>query len=98
MEKNVAVIPGDGTGPDVAREGIKVLQAAASAIDLSCRSKAARSSRYSSSGTSPHKCCFRRLSNAVRNLCASASSYLILPAPGRETRPERGLDLFVDMS
>ena len=34
MQSNIAVIPGDGTGPEVASEGIKVLQAAASASNL----------------------------------------------------------------
>jgi 3-isopropylmalate dehydrogenase len=34
MQRNIAVIPGDGTGPEVAAEGIKVLQAAASATGL----------------------------------------------------------------
>jgi len=31
---NIAVIPGDGTGPEVVREGVKVLQAAASKFDF----------------------------------------------------------------
>ena len=34
MQSNIAVIPGDGTGPEVASEGIKVLRAAASASNL----------------------------------------------------------------
>ena len=34
MARNIAVIPGDGTGPEVMREGIKVLRAAAEASDL----------------------------------------------------------------
>ena len=34
MQRNIAFIPGDGTGPEVAREGIKVLQAAAAATGL----------------------------------------------------------------
>ena len=34
MQFKIAVIPGDGTGPEVANEGIKVLEAAASAADL----------------------------------------------------------------
>ena len=34
MQFRIAVIPGDGTGPEVASEGIKVLEAAASGIDL----------------------------------------------------------------
>ena len=34
MQFRIAVIPGDGTGPEVAREGIKVLEAAASGTDL----------------------------------------------------------------
>ncbi|HEY3283263.1 MAG TPA: 3-isopropylmalate dehydrogenase [Armatimonadota bacterium] len=32
----IAVIPGDGTGPEVMREGVKVLQAAASTFDFTC--------------------------------------------------------------
>ena len=31
---NIAVIPGDGTGPEVVRESIKVLKAAASKFDF----------------------------------------------------------------
>jgi 3-isopropylmalate dehydrogenase len=34
MQRNIAVIPGDGTGPEVAREGIKALQAAAAGTGL----------------------------------------------------------------
>ena len=34
MARNIAVIPGDGTGPEVVREGIKVLNAAADANNL----------------------------------------------------------------
>ena len=34
MQFRIAVIPGDGTGPEVASEGIKVLEAAASGTDL----------------------------------------------------------------
>ena len=34
MQSNIAVIPGDGTGPEVVREGIKVLEGAASATGL----------------------------------------------------------------
>ena len=34
MVKNIAVIPGDGTGPEVVREGIRVLKAAADAANL----------------------------------------------------------------
>lgn len=36
MTYNIAVIPGDGTGPEVVREGIKVLQAAASRAGFTC--------------------------------------------------------------
>jgi len=32
----IAVIPGDGIGPEVVREGLKVLEAAAGATGLSC--------------------------------------------------------------
>ena len=34
MERHIAVIPGDGTGPEVTREGMKVLRAAADATNL----------------------------------------------------------------
>ena len=34
MTRNIAVIPGDGTGPEVVREGLKVLQAAADVTNL----------------------------------------------------------------
>ncbi|MBU2266327.1 MAG: 3-isopropylmalate dehydrogenase, partial [Candidatus Omnitrophica bacterium] len=32
----IAVIPGDGTGPEVVREGLKVLEAAAAKYNFSC--------------------------------------------------------------
>ena len=34
MAKNIAVIPGDGTGPEVVKEGIRVLKAAANSTKL----------------------------------------------------------------
>lgn len=39
MAYKIAVIPGDGTGPEVIREGMKVLDAAAKKFGFSCEAK-----------------------------------------------------------
>ena len=36
MRYDIAVLPGDGTGPEVVREGLKVLRAAGERAGFSC--------------------------------------------------------------
>ncbi|MBT4195643.1 MAG: 3-isopropylmalate dehydrogenase, partial [Gammaproteobacteria bacterium] len=92
MSTKIAILPGDGIGPEIINEAVKVLECLQQdhSLDVELETAAIGGAAYDESG-SP-------LPESTLNLCKSAEAILLGAVGGpqyesleRELRPEKGL-------